>query len=65
MRIFARLAPVECFPALGTGCILFSRVLQPVAYFPTLGIARMFYRNWHRLRVFPRLALITWIYFAL
>ena len=40
MRVFPRLAPVACFPALGT---------PPVAYFPALGTGCMLSSAWHRL----------------
>ena len=43
--MFLRLEPATCFPALGA-----------VTDFPALGTRCMFFRAWHRLRIFPRLA---------
>ena len=60
---YLTLAPVTCFPALGTG-YMFSRAwhrlhvfprLAPVACFPALDAGCMFSRAWHWLHVFPRL----------
>ena len=50
LRVFLRLAPVVCFPALGTGCV-FSRAwpqmrafpsLAPIASFPPLAVTASF-----------------------
>ena len=62
LHVFPRLAPVTCFPALGTGYV-FPR-LAPVTCFPALGTGYMFFRTWHQLHVFPRLAPVT-CFFAL
>ena len=57
LYVFSRLAPVACFPALGTSYI-FSRAwnrlrvfpgLAPVTCFPALGTSCMFSRAWHQL----------------
>ena len=61
------LAPVACFPALGTGYMFFRAWhrlhvfprLAPVTCFSALGTGYMFFRAWHRLHVFPRLSPVT------
>ena len=67
LHVFRRLAPVTCFPALGTG-YMFSRAwhwlhvfprLAPVTCFPALGTGYMFSRAWHWLYVFPLLSLVA------
>ena len=66
-RIQTSLAPVTCFPALGTG-YMFSRAwhwlhvfshLALLTCLPALGTCYMFSCTWHWLHVFPRLALVT------
>ena len=47
MHVLPRLAPVACFPALGT---------PPVAYFPALGTSCMLSSAWHQLHAFQCLA---------
>ena len=61
LHVFPRLAPVVCFPALGTRCV-FSRAwhplcvflrLAPVVCFPALGTRCVFSCARHSLQVFP------------
>ena len=67
LHVFKRLAPVVCFPALGTGYMFSSAWhrlhvflrLASVVCSPAFGTGVMFSRAWHRLYVLPRLASVS------
>ena len=51
---FSALVLVSCFPALSTGCMMFSGAWHRLFFFPVLGCT--FWRTGDRFYVFPHLA---------